>query len=40
MLESISGVRQDYHDTLVFAEWVITGIFTLEYILQIGRAHV
>lgn len=35
MLESIPGVRQDHHEILVFFEWVITGIFTIEYIMRI-----
>ncbi len=35
MLESISGVRKDYHEILVLSEWIITGIFTIEYILRI-----
>ncbi len=36
MLESVPGIKKSYHDSLVFLEWVITGIFTLEYILRIG----
>ena len=35
MLESIAGIRQQYHDVLVLSEWIITGIFTVEYILRI-----
>ncbi len=35
MLESIPSVRDRHHDFLVTAEWVITIIFTLEYILRI-----
>src|SRR5690554_6876171 len=35
MLESIAGYRQRYHDVLVLTEWIITGIFTLEYILRL-----
>jgi len=29
MLESIPGIRQEYHELLIFLEWVITGIFTI-----------
>ena len=35
MLESIAGVRFKYHNILVISEWVITGIFTIEYFLRI-----
>src|SRR5690554_757458 len=35
MLESIPGIRQEYHELLIFLEWVITGIFTIEYIMRI-----
>jgi voltage-gated potassium channel len=35
MLESVPGIRKDHHDGLVLLEWIITGIFTLEYILRI-----
>jgi voltage-gated potassium channel len=35
MLESVPGIRKNYHDNLVLLEWIITGIFTLEYILRI-----
>jgi voltage-gated potassium channel len=35
MLESVPGIRKDHHDLLVSLEWIITGIFTLEYITRI-----
>lgn len=35
MLESVPGIRKTHHETLVFLEWIITGIFTLEYIIRI-----
>ena len=33
LLESVPGIREDHHNFLVFSEWIITGIFTIEYIL-------
>ncbi|HDR50181.1 MAG TPA: ion transporter [Mariniphaga anaerophila] len=35
MLESVPGIRKSYQEILVALEWVITGIFTAEYILRI-----
>ena len=35
MLETVSGFNLKYHDTLVTLEWIITGLFTLEYILRL-----
>ncbi|MCK3683944.1 ion transporter [Maribellus sp. YY47] len=35
MLESVPFIRQDYYSLLHIIEWVITGIFTLEYLLRI-----
>jgi voltage-gated potassium channel len=35
MLESIPSVRSDHHDYLETAEWAITVIFTLEYMVRI-----
>ncbi len=35
MLESVPGIRLNHHNTLVSLEWIITGIFTLEYIIRI-----
>jgi voltage-gated potassium channel len=35
MLESVPGISNNYHETLVLLEWIITGIFTLEYIIRI-----
>lgn len=32
MLESVSSIDQKYHDILNIAEWVVTILFTLEYI--------
>jgi len=35
MLESVPGIRKNHHELLVSFEWIITGIFTLEYITRI-----
>lgn len=35
MLDSVEYYRQKHHDTLVIFEWIITVIFSLEYILRI-----
>lgn len=35
MLESVQSIRQNYHGILKISEWVITIIFSLEYILRI-----
>lgn len=35
VLESVPGIRKNHHDFLVLSEWIITGIFTAEYILRI-----
>lgn len=35
MLESIPAIRQEHHQLLKLSEWIITIIFTLEYILRI-----
>jgi voltage-gated potassium channel len=35
MLESVPGIRKDHQDLLITLEWVITGIFTIEYITRI-----
>lgn len=35
MLESVKSINQNYHGVLKFSEWVITAIFTVEYILRI-----
>lgn len=35
MMETVQGFNQKYHTQLVFLEWVITGFFTIEYILRI-----
>ena len=34
-LESVYWIDEKYHDTLDKAEWVITGIFSVEYLLRI-----
>ncbi len=36
MLESVPGIRQDYHQVLRILEWGITVIFTIEYILRVA----
>ncbi|MCA1760920.1 MAG: ion transporter, partial [Bacteroidales bacterium] len=35
MLESVPGIRKVHHNLLVSLEWIITGIFTIEYITRI-----
>ncbi len=35
MLESVKSIDKDYHDFLNISEWVITILFTIEYILRI-----
>ena len=36
MLESVPGIRTNYQGILRTLEWVITGIFTVEYILRVA----
>jgi voltage-gated potassium channel len=35
LLESVPAIRSKYQDELVLMEWIITGIFTVEYIIRI-----
>ena len=35
MLETVKGFDAKYHDQLIIFEWIITGLFTLEYLLRI-----
>ncbi len=35
MLESVAEVSNRYHDLIFIAEWIITGLFTIEYLLRI-----
>lgn len=35
MLETVTEFDQKYHHYLIFLEWLITGLFTIEYILRI-----
>ncbi|PRZ21626.1 ion transporter [Flavobacterium granuli] len=35
MLETVAEFDQKYHHYLLFLEWIITGLFTIEYILRI-----
>lgn len=35
MMETVSGFDVKYHRTLVLLEWIITGLFTIEYLLRI-----
>ncbi|WP_461630543.1 ion transporter [Labilibaculum euxinus] len=35
VLESVPSIERDYHDVLKLSEWLITGIFSLEYMLRI-----
>lgn len=36
MFESVPGVREEYRQLLKISEWIITVIFTLEYILRVS----
>ncbi|MBA4277294.1 ion transporter [Flavobacterium sp.] len=36
MLETVKGFDEKYHELLILLEWIITGFFTLEYILRIA----
>ena len=43
MLESVESINKTYGDYLIFAEWFLTVIFTIEYLLRIyivRKAHV
>lgn len=35
MLESVDSIDTKYHDTLYIAEWIVTILFSIEYILRI-----
>lgn len=35
MLETVQGFDAKYHHQLIILEWIITGLFTLEYLLRI-----
>jgi len=35
MLESVPGIRTEHRELLRMLEWIITGIFTVEYILRV-----
>lgn len=35
VLESVPSIERDYHDILKISEWLITAIFSIEYILRI-----
>ena len=35
MLESVKSLDQKYHDFFYYSEWIITILFTIEYILRI-----
>ncbi|WP_321319114.1 ion transporter [Labilibaculum sp.] len=35
VLESVPSIERDYHDVLKLSEWLITAIFSLEYMLRI-----
>jgi len=35
MLESVPGISENYQGILLMLEWIITGIFTIEYITRI-----
>lgn len=35
MMDTVAGFNQKYHYYLILLEWIITGLFTIEYILRI-----
>jgi len=35
MLESVQSINEKYHRTLIIFEWIITGLFTIEYFLRL-----
>jgi voltage-gated potassium channel len=35
LLESVSSIQENYRQLLKVSEWIITGIFTIEYVLRI-----
>jgi voltage-gated potassium channel len=39
MLETVKGFDAKYHELLIIFEWIITGFFTLEYLLRIATTN-
>jgi voltage-gated potassium channel len=39
MLETVKGFDAKYHHQLIIFEWIITGFFTLEYLLRIATTN-
>ena len=39
MLETVKGFDTKYHHQLIILEWIITGFFTLEYLLRIATTN-
>ncbi len=39
MLESVGHIRSKYHHELKIIEWIITGIFTIEYIIRLWLSN-
>lgn len=39
MLETVKGFDAKYHELLIILEWIITGFFTLEYLLRIATTN-
>jgi len=39
MLETVKGFDAKYHHELIVLEWIITGFFTLEYLLRIATTN-
>ena len=39
MLETVKGFDAKYHHELIILEWIITGFFTLEYLLRIATTN-
>lgn len=39
MLETVKGFDAKYHELLILLEWIITGFFTLEYLLRIATTN-
>jgi voltage-gated potassium channel len=38
LLESVPGIRQNYATALRLVEWIITGLFTVEYVARLATA--
>ena len=36
MLDSVGGIREKFHGSMLFAEWVLTVVFTVEYLVRVA----